>query len=497
MAPRRPGLRRTKPKGAQAQVNASKLMRPRRVLSLTLLLLGIASVFGVVLLLQKTDLREVATQAGTNGGFGEREALSESASSEIRALFVPLLDPTLTSEEKDRLLRQEQLDLARLLADAFPHVADAQFLLAMAHQEQGDSVGAIQHLEACLKLQPQHADTHDQLGRIAQETGQHARAVAHFRRAIQQGPRLTGVHYRLGEALKSEGMLREAITELDKNVAIYPQAPDNYALLGDIYLEQQDYAKARAAYEKTVALKPDFARPYYGLATACARLGLADQSARHRRTFSDLEARAREQAKGERAKFRPMEITRKSVAHTHADIARVYNAHQRYGAAELLWQRALLLDPQNVASCFELADLYLRNERADESLTLYQRIVAIQQTNGAALFFIGHIHENAKRFDAAEAAYGRVLEVSPDRPEGYQALARFYLEVRPNLPRAKELASALIELAPSASNFHLLASICEGRNERDSARVAIRQAVALAPRNVQYRQFYERIKETP
>ncbi|MCH8194297.1 MAG: hypothetical protein IIA65_09825 [Planctomycetes bacterium] len=107
MAPRRPGLRRTKPKGAQAQVNASKLMRPRRVLSLTLLLLGIASVFGVVLLLQKTDLREVATQAGTNGGLGEREALSEPASSEIRALFVPLLDPALTPEEKDRLLRQE------------------------------------------------------------------------------------------------------------------------------------------------------------------------------------------------------------------------------------------------------------------------------------------------------------------------------------------------------------------------------------------------------
>ncbi len=497
MARRRPGLRRTKPQGAQAQVNASKQMRPRRVLSPTLLLLGIASVFGVVLFLQKTDLRDVATQPGTNGGLGEREALSESASSEIRALFVPLEDSTLTPEEKDRLLRQEQLDLAQLLADAFPHDGDARFLLAMAHQEQGDSVSAVQHLEACLRLQPRRADAHDQLGRIAQQTGQHARAVAHFRRAIQHGPRLTGVHYRLGEALKSEGMLQEAIAELGKNVAIYPQAPDNYTLLGDIYLEQQNYAKARAAYEKTVALQPDLARPYYGLATACAGLGLAEQSARHRRTFSEVEARAREQAKVERVRFRPLEITRKSVAHTHADIARVYNARQRDGQAMLLWQRALLLDPQNLASCFGLADLYLRNERADESLTLYQRIVAIQQTNGAALFFIGHIHENAKRFDAAEAAYGRVVEVSPDRPEGYQALARFYLEVRPNLPRAKELASALIKLAPSASNFHLLASICEGRHERDSARVAIRQAVELAPGNVQYRQFYERIKETP
>ena len=149
MARRRPGLRRTKPQGAQAQVNASKQMRPRRVLSPTLLLLGIASVFGVVLFLQKTDLRDVATQPGTNGGLGEREALSEPASSEIRALFVPLEDSTLTPEEKDRLLRQEQLDLAQLLADAFPHDGDARFLLAMAHQEQGDSVSAVQHLEAC------------------------------------------------------------------------------------------------------------------------------------------------------------------------------------------------------------------------------------------------------------------------------------------------------------------------------------------------------------
>jgi len=292
-------------------------------------------------------------------------------------------------------------------------------------------------------------------------------------------------------------MLQEAIAELDKNVAIYPQAADNYALLGDIYLEQQDYGKARAAYEKTVALQPDLARPYYGLATACARLGLAEQSARHRQTFMTLEAQAREQAKGERVGFRPLDVTRRSVAHTHADIARVYNAQQRSGPAQLLWQRALQLDPQNVASCFGLADLYLHNERPDEALPLYQRIVTLQPTNGVALFFIGHLHEQAKRLDAAEAAYARVVEVSPGRQEGYQALARFYLEVRPNLPRAKELASTLIKLAPSASNFHLLATICAGRNERDSAHAAIRQALALAPRNVQYRQFYERIKEMP
>ena len=400
-----------------------------------------------------------------------------------------------SSEEEDRALRQEQLAVAHHLAKTLPRNANALFILGMAFQEQGQSIKAAQCLEQCLQQQPGRADALDQLGRIAQQGGEHDRAADLFQKVIKQDPRLAGVHYRLAEALKFKGDLQQALSELEKHTAQHPHAPGGFALQGEIHLQLQDYAQAKQSYEKAVELDPQQARPYFGLATACARLGLKAEAGAYRQKFKEAETQSQDIARERRVNYDPLRVTRQSVAHTHADVAQIYKAQERPAQARVLWQRARSLDPNNLTSCFGLADLHLRAGRHSEALALYRQILRIQPQNGVAYFFIGHIHENTGNLDAAESAYQKVIEVSPQRPEGYLTLIRFYQETRPNLPKAKALVQGLIALAPTASNFALLATLCDQLNETSPALAAITRALELAPRNAKYQGLYQRIQE--
>jgi len=453
---------------------------------------------GIVLLINLNRINEPQGQSQSDKTQIDPRANTKQGQIDINtisALFTALAESQHTPEEMDRALRQEQLAVTQQLVKSLPLNANALFILAMAYQEQGDSIKATEYLEECLQRQPGRADALDHLARIAQEEGDHGRAVTLLQKALARDPSLTGAHYRLAEALKFQGQPQQALTELAKHVEKQPQDPQAYALQGEINLQLQDYEQAKVNYEKAIQLNPQLTRPYFGLATACARLGLKTEANNYRRMFKEVEKQAQDIAKDRRASFDPLLVTRQSTAHTHADAAQIFRAERRQALARLLWERARVLDPQNVTSCFSLADLDLRAGRTSEALALYQQVVAIQPQNGAAHFFIGHIHEKTGNLDAAEQAYQRVIEVSPQRPEGYLTLIRFYQETRPNLPKAKGLTQTLIKLVPTASNFALLARVCHRLGEPGPALAAIERALDMAPHNAQYQDLQQRIQE--
>lgn len=405
------------------------------------------------------------------------------------------VDPNLSAEEKDRLLRQEQIDVAVRLAEGLPGDSDAIFLLAMAYQEQGNSVEAARCLERCLELQPGRADACDHLGRIAQQEGRHSDAVTWFRKAGQIEPRMAGLHFRLGQAYQSQGKTDEAVVEVNRNVELYPTAPDNYVTLGELFLQKQDYAAARDNYEKAVKLDPNLAKAYFGLASACARLGQKEEAAEYRLKFKEIEDTKRDLARDRRATFDPLQVTRDSVAHTHTDVARVLNVRGQAAGAEQLWRRAAELDPNNVTCRFGLADNLLRREELTEALPWYQQIAEVQPDNGVAWFFTGHIHEKLERVSDAERAYTKVTQVSPDRPEGFLALSQLLFVNGGDLERADQLAQRAAELAPTAPNFALVARIHLKNGNRAGALSAVGRAVQLDPQNPEYRQLQQQIQE--
>jgi len=404
-------------------------------------------------------------------------------------------DPILTPEQMDRALRQEQIEVARRLVEDLPASANALFLLAMAYQEQGNSDEAARYLHQCVEREPQRADAYDQLGRIAQQEGAHDEAVGYFAKAKQYNPKMAGINYRLGEAYKALGKPDEAIAAMTENAALFPQAPDSFLALGELHLQKQEYEAAQKQYEAALACDPNLSKAYYGLATVAARLGQREQANAYRQRFKEVEEKEREQAHESRATYDPLALTRASVAHTHTDVGRVLQANEQPAPAEQLWRRAALLDPNNVACRFSLADDYFRANRFAEALPWYQQIITIQPDNGVAYFFTGHIHEKRGEKAVAQEAYEKVIEVAPDRAEGFLALARFLWENDGDLNRARLLLQRAVELAPIAANYAFLGRVCHKTGDREAALAAARKAVQLAPRNPEYRRLVQQVQE--
>lgn len=156
-------------------------------------------------------------------------------------------------------------------------------------------------------------------------------------------------------------------------------------------------------------------------------------------------------------------VTRRSVAHTHTDIGRVYNEKGYPDKAKQLWQKAVILDPNNIDCRFHLSALYLKNRKPLDALKLYEQITLIDPKNGVSYFFIGNISAQLSRFDDAEKAYKKVIEVAPKRSEGYHALARLYLQLNRNLPEAKKLAARAVELDPDNMQYRRTQQLIQER----------------------------------
>jgi tetratricopeptide (TPR) repeat protein len=306
-------------------------------------------------------------------------------------------------------------------------------------------------------------------------------------------PRTPSAHFRLARALAFLGKSQEAIAEARKDIELAPQAGESYALLGETHTQLQDYANAKIAYEKAVEVQPGLSKPYYGLSVVCARLGRQEESRAYQQKFRDIEAQDRQAGRHWRQVFDPLAITRRSVAHTHADVGRVYQSHGRVDLAEPFWQKAALLDPNNVDCRFYLGALYEQKQKAQEALKLYEQITCAEPGNGVAYFLMGNLRVRLNQPDDAEKAFRKVIEVSPERAEGYRALAQVYLRFQRNPAEGKALATRAVEIEPAAVNYFLLAMACEGNNDGAGARAAIKRAVELDPGNGDYQRAYQRL----
>lgn len=372
-------------------------------------------------------------------------------------------EPNLTVEQQDRALRKEQLDVARSLLAAFPDDTNAAFLIGMAYFEQGNVVEAEKYLEKSLELRPRRADACDHLGRIALLKGQYDKALMLFHRAIEIDPGMPGIHFRIAKALVFLGKLEETVSELQKDIELFPEASQSYSLLGETYQQLKEYRKAKENFEAAIRIKPDYTKAYYGLAAACARLGLRDESKEAQQKFRRFEAEDQKAGRHWRQVLEPLMVTCRSVAHTHTDIGRVYNEHGHPDKAERLWQKAALLDPNNIECRLHLSALYLKNRKPLDALKLYEQITRIDPENGISYFFIGNINAGLGRFDDAVKAYKKVIEAAPKRPEGYHALALLYLQLNRNLPEAEKLAARAVELDPDNMQYQRTRQLIQER----------------------------------
>ena len=163
----------------------------------------------------------------------------------------------------------------------------AHNLLAGALGQQGDLIGARDHIEKSLRIRSNYKARYD-LGVMMLQQRDFANAQEQFNLALQtnqQDPMIWNV---LGMAKANLGRIDEAISDYRHALALNPNYAYAFANLGAALLAQGKYDEAIEMCETALRLRPDLAETHASLAAALWNRGRADESILHNRKALEL-----------------------------------------------------------------------------------------------------------------------------------------------------------------------------------------------------------------
>lgn len=420
----------------------------------------------------------------------------------ILALFLaaaaPGAETTADPRTEAERLKEEAVAVAQSVAREYPDEPPTAALLGSAHYNIGRSVEAAQHLRRCLELDPQLAEAYEILARIAYDRGDMEEAVSLGRESLKRAPGNAEGLNRLGQALMDLGRLPEAVESLQEATRIPRPLAQSFYLLGQAQLLAGEPAAAKASFLRAVAQQPDHTQAFFGLFTACQRLGQPEESAKYREEFSRLETADRatltdRSARGDTLSGLP--AVRQTVARTLFGAGQVHLAHRQSARAAALFQRAARLDPDPTTpyrAALEAA--FLQTNALAEGVAAFEALAAEQPTNHLNYAYVGRLQSRRQDFDAAERAFLRVQTLAPSWPEGFRALVDLYLRANQKLPEARQSAERLVELAPTAPHFQLLALTCAKLGDRPAALAAVQHAIDREPREPRYQKLRQQLE---
>lgn len=395
-------------------------------------------------------------------------------------------------------MKKAAVDVARQVAVAYPEDALAYALLGSAFYNTGRADEATKHLQKCLELSPDQAEAYEILARVAYEKGNLEESARLCREALKRGPANPEVLSQLGRALMDLGQTGEAVQVLHQATGLPNASSQSYYLLGQANLQSGNYAQGKENFLRAIALLPDHTQAFFALYRACLRLGQTEEAQRYREHFMQLEAIDRRSLTDRSAQedtLTGLPLVRKTVARTFFGAAQIYRVHDQPSKAEELFRKAASLDAESAGYRAALEAYYVQRKAPAEGAAVFEQLVLEQPGNGLNYFFLGRVRARLEQIDAAEAAYRKVLELAPQWPEGYRALAELYVRANRNPAEARVLARRTVELEPSGPHYYLLAVASFKNNDRPGAIEAIKQAVALVPQEKRYRELLQQLNQ--
>ena len=366
-------------------------------------------------------------------------------------------------------LKREAVVVAEQVAEAYPNDALAYALLGSAFFNTGQSDEAARHLRKYLELRPDQSDAYEILARVAYEKGELEEAARLCQESLKHGAASPDVLNRLGRAQMDLGRTEESVRTLQQAVRLPKPTSESSYLLAQAQMQSGDLAQAKESFLRTVALLPDHTQAYFGLFTACLRLGQTEEAGRYRGQFLRLEALDRKDLTDRSAQedtLTGLPMVRETVARTLFGAAQIYRVHEQAGKAADLFRRAASLDAYNPVYRSALEAFYVERKDPAEGVKVFEQLAAEQPENSLNHMFLGRLHGRLEHFEAAERSYQTVQELAPKWTEGYRALAELYLRANRKIDQAQVLARKVVDLEPSGSHFYLLAVACLKNNDR-------------------------------
>ena len=340
-------------------------------------------------------------------------------------------------------LENQLSEVAEQLLKDFPNNAYLIKLTVIFHRQCNRPGEAMMLLEQGLKHNPGDYNLNNLMALIAFNNGYYEKSIGYWEQALEISPKKFELHNNIADALISLGEYSKAIERLKKRIGISASSARSYHLLGQGYMQLKEYAKAKECYEKALSINPDYPQGNYWLGKAYIRLKQPDKAKQHM------------------DKYRKQKDAKLSQLHDSTE-RRVGNTVHETLEAELDVFPGVLSQ-----LCVRGSVLYQSKGDAEKAYALFSK---------------------------GEQVFQEALSVDSNQPDIYREFASLYIETNHKPDEAIKLAEKAVALKESAKNYFILGHAYHVNSDLTKTLSAMKKAVKLDPKNVRYRQIYNKIK---
>ena len=235
---------------------------------------------------------------------------------------------------------------------------------------------------------------------LAQDAANDAKIIERYKLMLSRKPKEGSTFDRLYQFYLEGAGLDAMVADYQAEAAAAPDNPNMQLILGHIYKRLGKDAEAVKTYQRAVELAPDNYYPHFALGQAYATL------LQHENAINALKQAA---AFAEETQAAPLE----ELTDIYKALGRAYFRRDRVDAAISAWTQIAELDPENIFTRIELADLLREQELYAQAIAQHEAIIQFKKDDPYRVCLsrreIGNIHEAKGDYENAIQSYDTAL----------------------------------------------------------------------------------------
>ena len=238
---------------------------------------------------------------------------------------------------------------------------------------------------------------------LAQDEANDAKIIERYKRMLSRKPKEGSTFDRLYQFYLEGSGLDAMVTDYQAEAEANPDNPNVQLILGHIYKRLGKDAEAVKAYQRAVELAPNNYYPHFALGQADAIL------LQHENAIAALTQAAKIAEETQTAT--PEELTA-----IYKALGRAYFRRDRVDEAITAWTKIAELDPENIFTRIELADLLREQELYEQAIAQHEAIIQFKAEDPYRVCLsrreIGNIHEAKGDYETAIENYDSALTLT-------------------------------------------------------------------------------------
>ena len=232
---------------------------------------------------------------------------------------------------------------------------------------------------------------------------QDEKIIERYKLMLSRNPKEGSTFDRLYQFYLEGAGLDAMVADYQAAAAAKPNDSSLQLILGHIHKRLGKDAETLAAYQRAVELAPDNYYPRFALGQMYATLRRHEDAIRELTKAAELSEQTQAAS--------PEELMA-----IYKALGRAYFNRDRVDEAISAWTKISELDPENIFSRIELADLFREQQLYDQAVTQHQAIIALKTEDPYRICLshreIGNIHEEKGDYEAAIQSYEAALELT-------------------------------------------------------------------------------------